>query len=132
MRLLILFTVDLRTTSYKPRRGTRSCSFVGSATHAVHSGEQGCPPVVEDRLLTVVETDVVNTLLVVKIFEGVDVSFDVVWAWDCELSSSSSVGSLGSSVLPGVSGSLGLCPEPPPPVSPPPSGGQKGQIQDGP
>ena len=118
--------VDLRTTSPRPRRGTLIFSFVGSATHAEHSGEQGSPVVVEDVALVVETAEVVNTL--VDIVEGVDVACDC----DCELLSSSSVGSLGSSVLPGVFGSLGSVPEPPPPVSPPPPGGQKGQIHDGP
>ena len=50
---------------------------------------------------------------------------------DCELFSSSS-GSSGFSLLPGVSGSLGSVPEPLPPTSPPPPGGQKGHIHVGP
>lgn len=50
----------------------------------------------------------------------------------CDAELLSSLGSLGSSLLPGVLGSLGLLPEPPPPVSPPPPGGQKGHIHEGP
>ena len=128
MRLLILFTLDLRTPSPKPRLGTRIFSFVGSATQAVHSGEQGCPAAEEDAVVAVEETDVGGTLVIVEAVEGVDVACER----DCELLSSSSVGSLGSSVLPGVFGSLGSVPEPSPPESPPPPGGQKGHIQEGP
>ena len=69
--------------------------------------------------------------------DGDDVGADVgVWEdvgvlCDCDFFSSSS-GSSGFSLLPGVSGSLGSVPEPPPPTSPPPPGGQKGHIHVGP
>ena len=65
--------------------------------------------------------------------DGADVGVwvDVGVLWVCE-SFSSSLGSSGFSLLPGVSGSLGSLPEPLPSTSPPPPGGQKGHIHEGP
>ena len=82
-------------------------------------------------------TEQSDTVLDAHSDDGDDVGADVgIWEdvgvfCDCELFSSSS-GSSGFSLLPGVSGSLGSVPEPLPPTSPPPPGGQKGHIHVGP
>lgn len=101
--------------------------------HAAHSGEQGCPEAVEEAELELDELDELDPLVKVDADEGSDVPCDFeLLSFDFDLLLLSSPGSSGSSVLPGVIGSLGPSPDAPQSVPPPPPGGQKGHTQEGP
>ena len=98
---------------------------MGFSLQVAQSGEQGWPEAVEEEELELDELDEVVPL--VMVVDGVDVPCD-----SCDFEFLSSSGSLGSSELPGVLGSVGLLSDPLPPTSPPPPGGQKGHIHEGP
>lgn len=86
----------------------------------------------EEAELELEEPDELDPLLMVDADDGVDVLcvFELLSS-DLDWLLSGSSGSLGSSVLPGVLGSFGSLPDPPPSISPPPPGGQKGHIHEG-